>query len=332
MSKRRLGKGIDALLQGRDLEQMQMLSSVVSVPVDELVANPQQPRKQFSQTALEELADSIREKGVIQPILAERREDGMYEIIAGERRFRAARLAGLDVVPVLPRSFTDEEKLEIALIENLQREDLNPIEQAHAYNGLIESTALTQEQLARRLGMNRSTIANAMRLLKLPEAMQQRVISGDVSAGHARALLSVGDAALRQRLFETICQNGISVREAEYIVSEINAGRAETAFLGPSFAGDGQSESAGSSSAAEEEFGNGRRPAAGRRAGAARPDSTPKSPELRDMEDVLLKTLGTKVSIAGSNERGRIQIDYFSMEDLERIYEIIVTDQQTTGR
>ncbi len=323
MAKRRLGKGIDALLQGNDLEQTASPSQVVSVPIDDLVASPHQPRKQFSQTALQELADSIREKGVIQPILAERREDGTYEIIAGERRFRAARLAGLDVVPVLPRSFTEEEKIEIALIENLQRQDLNPIEEAVAYRSLLKSAELTQEQLAQRLGINRSTVANAMRLLQLPEEMRHSVAAGEISAGHGRVVVGVADETLRQRLYEVICRDGISVRQAERIASDISSGLGEQAFLRPAEP-QADPQTGAETDGAPSDAADGRGKAAGS-SGAREPSERParKTPELREMEERLLKTLGTKVSIIGSNTRGRVQIDYFSMDDLERIYEII---------
>ena len=324
MAKRRLGKGIDALLQGHDLEQTASSSQVVSVPIDDLVASPHQPRKQFSQAALQELADSIRKKGVIQPILAEQRDDGTYEIIAGERRFRAARLADLDVVPVLPRSFSEEEKIEIALIENLQRQDLNPIDEASAYRRLIESAGLTQEQLAQRLGINRSTVANAMRLLQLSEKMRQSVAAGEISAGHGRVVVGVADETLRQRLFDVICRDGISVREAERIASDISNGRGEDAFLGPA-GPQADPETDAETDSAPSDTADGRAGAAGS-SGAREPaDRTAarKSPELHEMQERLLKTLGTKVSIIGSNKRGRIQIDYFSMDDLERIYEII---------
>ena len=332
MAKRRLGKGIDALLQGHDLEQTASSSQVVSVAIDDLVASPHQPRKQFSQAALQELADSIRQKGVIQPILAEQRDDGTYEIIAGERRFRAARLADLDVVPVLTRSFTEEEKIEIALIENLQRQDLNPIEEAFAYRRLIESAGLTQEQLAQRLGINRSTVANAMRLLQLSDKMRQSVATGEISAGHGRVVVGVADKTLRQRLFDVICRDGISVREAERIASDISNGRGEDAFLGPAVPqADPQTDA--ETDRAPLDTADGLAGAAGS-SGAREPADRPaarKSPELHEMQERLLKTLGTKVSIIGSNKRGRIQIDYFSMDDLERIYEIISGGEFNAG-
>jgi len=301
VAKRRLGKGIDALLQGRDMEQVQRLNSVVSVPLDDLRQNPDQPRKHFSEERLKELADSVREKGVIQPILVEEAPDGGLLIVAGERRFRAARLAGLDTVPVILREFTEDEKLEIALIENLQREDLNPIEEATAFRILMETAELTQDELAKRLGMNRSTIANSLRLLKLESDIQQDITDGVVSAGHARAILSVEDPGARKTLVKRIKDDGISVREAESMAAALNAG----AYQAPAAA----SPAGGSA----------------RRSSASAPaKSTPrKSVELKEMEERLLQALGTKVVIKGSDTRGKLEIDYFSMEDLERIFEII---------
>lgn len=316
MGKKRLGKGIDALLQGRDLEEMERLSSVVSVPVEKLYPNPNQPRKAFSEETLQELTDSVKEKGIIQPILAEEQEDGSFRIIAGERRFRAAQSAGLEMVPVLPREFTDEEKLEVALIENLQREDLNPIEEAQAFQALMETAEVTQDELAKRLGMNRSTIANTLRLLKLSSEVQQKVIDGGVSSGHARAILSVHEESHREKLVSRIEREQISVREAEHMASALNAGvweqTAETSLSGSNHAESGGRQGSGQKAPAS----------AGASGGAE------KSAELKEMEEQLLQALGTKVVVKGSHERGKIEIDYYSMEDLERLYEII-TDAQS---
>jgi len=306
VAKRRLGKGIDALLQGRDMEQVERLNSVVSVPLDDLRPNPDQPRKHFSEDRLKELADSVREKGVIQPILVEESPGGGFLIVAGERRFRAAKLAGLDTVPVILRDFTEDEKLEIALIENLQREDLNPIEEATAFRILMETAELTQDELAKRLGMNRSTIANGLRLLKLESDIQQAISDGALSAGHARAILSVEDTGTRKTLVKRIKDDGISVREAESMAAALNAGvyQAPASPASPSGASAGRSAKSAS--------------------GGAPAQGTPrKSVELKEMEERLLQALGTKVVIKGSNTRGKLEIDYFSMEDLERIFEII---------
>lgn len=285
--QRALGKGIDALLMsGDDTELLSSASgSVVSVPVESLQPNPNQPRQEFRQESLRELADSIQEKGIIQPIIAEETEHGRYTIIAGERRYRAACMAGLKEVPVLLRTFSEEEKLEIALIENVQREDLSPVEEAKAYRGLMEHAGLSQEEVAKRVGKNRSTVANSLRLLKLPDDMQAALASEELTAGHARAILSVVNPADQRILFNRIVAKGLSVREAETLAAELNRG------LRPS----------------------------------ERKESIPKKqyPELMEIEQKFIDLLGTKVSVKGSVKKGRIEISYYSMDDLERIIEIL---------
>ena len=295
MAKRRLGKGIDALIQGQEIDEEIRRASVVEVPVERLRANPEQPRKQFSEEHLSELTESVREKGVIQPILAEEADDGTYLIIAGERRFRAAQRAGLSSVPVLPRRFSHEEKLEIALIENLQREDLNPIYEAEAYRSLMESASLTQDELARRLGLNRSTVANALRLLRLPEDLKAEIAEGRLSAGHARAILAVDTEEGRTRLAQRIRTDALSVRQAEELAGTLSSAAGKRAR--PGKAGR-----------------DGDRP------------SPQKSLELRELEEKLLDTLGTKVVVKGSHSKGRIEIEYYSLDDLERIAGIISGD------
>ncbi len=292
MAKRRLGKGIDALIQGQEVDEEIRRASVVEVPVEQLRANPEQPRKQFSEEHLSELTDSVREKGVIQPILAEEAEDGTYLIIAGERRFRAAQRAGLSSVPVLPRRFSHEEKLEIALIENLQREDLNPIDEAEAYRSLMESASLTQDELARRLGLNRSTVANALRLLRLPEDLKAEIAEGRLSPGHARAILAVDTEEGRTRLAQRIRTEALSVRQAEELAGTLSSPAGKRGRTGkPGTGGDQPSQQ--------------------------------KSLELRELEEKLLDTLGTKVVVKGSHSKGRIEIEYYSLDDLERIAGII---------
>ncbi|MFP4373020.1 MAG: ParB/RepB/Spo0J family partition protein [Spirochaetaceae bacterium] len=308
MAKRRLGKGIDALIQGRELDEETQRSAVVAVPVDRIRANPEQPRTQFSEELLAELTESVREKGIIQPILAEEAEDGTYLIIAGERRFRAAQRAGLSSVPVLPRRFSHDEKLEIALIENLQREDLNPIDEAEAYRSLMESASLTQDELSRRLGLNRSTVANALRLLRLPEDLKADIAGGRLSAGHARAILAVDNDEGRSRLAERIRTESLSVRQAEELAVTLSSAAGKRRRAGKAGAGeyDGGKSGAGESGGA----GTDRR----------------KSPELRALEERLLDILGTKVTVKGSHSRGRIEIEYYSLDDLERIAGIIAGD------
>ncbi len=293
MSKRRLGKGIDALLQGRDLEQLENLASIVNVPVDRIRPNPDQPRKHFDPATLGELADSIREKGIIQPIIAEDTGDGTYAIIAGERRYRAAQIAGLEEIPVIPKEFSKEEKLEIALIENLQREDLNPIDEAMALKSMIEQAGYTQDQVAQRLGISRSAIANTLRLLRLDREIQEALTSGSLSAGHARALLAVKDDAERMALFRRIMGEDLSVRGAELAA-----------------------KAASPSIDLEEELLD--VPGAGEPGGAAE-----KPVELKEIEQRLITALGTKVVVRGSNTTGKIEVAYYSMDDLERVVEII---------
>ncbi len=217
-----LGKGVDALFFDNAVEE-----NAVKLSVDEIEPNREQPRKTFDEEALAELSDSIREHGVIQPLLVRPMADGSYRLVAGERRYRAARMAGLTEVPVTVREMSDEEESIFALIENLQREDLNAIEEAEGLKRLIDSFGLTQEQAAARVGKSRTAVTNALRLLNLPEEITVLVKDGKVSMGHARALLSVSDAAELSRIAELIVKNGISVRETERLCKR--AGKAEKA-------------------------------------------------------------------------------------------------------
>lgn len=271
---------------------------VQKVPVAKLRPNPYQPRSAFSEEGLEELADSIRSRGVIQPILAEADAEGYYTIIAGERRLRAAEKAGLAEIPVIVREFSDAEKREISLVENIQRENLSPIDEAKAYRDVMESAGIGQDELARRVGKNRSTVANVLRLLKLPEEASRAVADGRVSSGHARALLSLSDPDLTNVLLQEIIDEGLSVRAAEERAREIEQ-RPERRKRRDAASG------------------------AGRTRGAA---GSTRTAEMRELEDRLIGKLGTKVSIHGSNERGRIEIAYYSMDDLESLYRRLTGD------
>ena len=213
--KGRFGKGIDALFFDNAVEE-----SAVTLPIDEIEPNRDQPRKTFDETALAELADSIRAHGVLQPLLVRPSADGSYRLVAGERRYRAARMAGLTEVPVTVREMTDEEESVFALIENLQREDLNAIEEAEGLKQLIESYGLTQEQAASRVGKSRTAVTNALRLLNLPQTVSDLVKNGKISMGHARALLSVEDETELTRIADLIVQSGISVRETERLCKQ----------------------------------------------------------------------------------------------------------------
>lgn len=288
MSKKALGKGIDALIQQVDDPGSAAEKDDISrLPLRSIEPNPHQPRTEFDQEALEELSESIKQQGVIQPIIVEKSTQG-YTIVAGERRYRAARMAGLSEVPVIVRSFTEEEKLEIALIENVQREDLNPLEEAKAYRHLMENNNLNQEGLARKIGKKRSTVANSVRLLKLPEDMQESIVAGELSSGHARAILSVVNPADQRILYQRILNDALSVREAERQAAGFNKGIRS-------------SEKDRSKKKSEQ----------------------PVSPEVQDIEQKFLDALGTKVTLKGNLNKGKIEISYYSKEDLERLYEII---------
>jgi ParB family chromosome partitioning protein len=293
-SKFGLGKGLDALLpsykeEGGN-EQKTVQDGVFSLPLEKIRANPNQPRKSFDADALREMADSIREHGVIQPIIVE--ADGEnYAIIAGERRYRASILAGLVEIPAIVRDFSAEERLAVALIENVQRADLNPIEEAAAYKSLIELTGKNQDEIAAKVGKSRSAVTNALRLLKLPSPMRKSLETGEISSGHARALLAITDDSERERVFNEIISDDISVREAE-----------KRAFPG------------------EKREKN-------RKNGNIENEKSPqkRDPHLISMEEKFIETLGTKVHIDGDFNKGVIRIEYFSMQDLDRLYELIAS-------
>jgi len=291
VSKKVLGKGISALIPDDDFQKPEerydrVEKGIQNIDLMFLRTNPDQPRKSFNPESLKELAESIKSKGIIQPVIAEKRSDEEYIIIAGERRFRAAQIAECKNIPVIVRKFSAEEKLEIALIENIQREDLNPIEEAEAYQNLITKIGLNQDDLAKRVGKNRSTVANSIRLLKLPKDIQLAIIDGELSPGHARALLSLVNPADQSVLFKEIVEKGLSVRLAEKKAGEFNAGQRLK----------GKKD---------------------------RQKSVEKPIEIREIEDRFIDSLGTKVTLKGSIKKGKIVIDYFSQEDLERIFNII---------
>lgn len=290
MPKRALGKGLESLIQHYEEESGTSFNEgVEDIYIKHVIPNPDQPRKTFDEEALKELADSIREQGVIQPIIVEKSGD-RYIIIAGERRFRASRLAGMDTIPGLIRKYTREQKLEIALIENIQREDLNSIEEARAYLSLMNTLDLSQEAVAQKVGKKRSTIANSLRLLKLPEDMQESLKVGDISAGHARSILSVLNPSDMRILFSRITSKGLSVRESEQQAVGLNNGVRKVT------------------------------------AGVIKKVKN-QDPEIRRIEQKFLDILGTKVTVKGGLKKGKIEIDYYSLDDLERIYDLLVKEK-----
>lgn len=219
--KKALGRGLGALIPSRVPETPQPAQGLAEVPVDQITPNPYQPRKTFNEASIEELARSVREHGIVQPLVVTRIGDRKYRLIAGERRFRAAQRAGLNKVPVVIKEMTtDSDTLQIALIENIQREDLNPIEEAHAYYQLHEEFGLTQEEISRQVGKERSTIANFLRLLKLPDGVKKLLASGQLSMGHARAILAIASAKQQEHLAERVVKRNLNVRQTEMLAAE----------------------------------------------------------------------------------------------------------------
>lgn len=311
-----LGRGLDALMGGSDNVSLSGLGSAEDIKKDEngkptnlpegvsvdddgtlwadpadFIANPKQPRTEFDQKKLEELADSIRENGVIEPIIIEPAGDGKFYIIAGERRTRASLLAGLKKVPVQIRKFDEIQRLQVALIENIQRADLNPIDEAKAYYNLMELGDLTHEEVAKRVGKNRSTVTNSVRLLKLPDDMKKSLVDGQITSGHARALLSVANPADQRIMFGKIIGSGLNVREAEELAQLYNNGG---------------------------------------RAASSKPAKkiVKKDPEIARIEQKFIDVFGTKVILKGTLEKGSIEINYFTKEDLNRLYNIIAPNQE----
>jgi len=237
-TKHGLGKGMFALVDENILEEEGKKNDILMIDVAKILPNKHQPRKFFGENELKELADSIKEKGVIQPVLVTDLGNGRYELVAGERRWRAAKMAGLLEIPAIVRDFSEEDKLEIALIENIQREDLNPIEEALAYKEIMEKLGLSQDELAQKIGKNRSSIANTLRLLKLPEAVQQKIIHHELTEGHARAILMLSSVDKLIQFAEYILDHGLSVREAEEMAKtfereEVPVSRETSSSLSP---------------------------------------------------------------------------------------------------
>ena len=255
----------------------------VYVPITSISPNPNQPRKTFDEESLNELAASIKEQGIIQPLIVEEIVPGRYSIVAGERRFRAAEIAGLDKLPVIIMTLTEIQRIQMSLIENVQREDLNPIEEAYAYQYLIQRSNMTQEEVAAKVGKSRSAIANSIRLLGLSDKLKDDVISGQLTAGHARAILSLVNPADQQLLREKIIDNELSVREAERLADEYNKGHK----VEPKKKGK------------EED------------------------PEISEVVERFVSAVGSRCEIKGNLDKGRLLIKYRSQQDLERIYSLI---------
>jgi len=270
--KSALGKGLEALLPEKGDE-------VIKLDIAKIVPNVHQPRKIFRDEALQELARSIKEKGVLQPIIVSRAGDGTFRLIAGERRWRASQLAGLKKIPALVKDVSSQDSIEIALIENIQREELNPIETAEAFERLMKEFSLTQETLSERVGKERATIANYVRLLKLPDEIKAYVNAGSITMGHAKALLSIEAKHKQIEAAKTIINLGMSVRAAEALCKKI-----------------------------------------------AHPPANPKKaarmPEVVELEHKLVRALGTKVKIHHKGKKGSVEIEYYSLDELDRLIDI----------
>jgi len=283
MSRRRgLGRGLDALIPGED--DIQPREGVQEVHIELIRPNPYQPRTDFNEAELKELAESIKEHGILQPLIVTQAQDGEgYVLIAGERRQQAARLAGLTTVPIIIHDVNDQQRLELALIENLQRADLNPLEAAEGYRKLADEFNLSHGDIAGRVGKSRTSVTNTLRLLKLSKAVRTALASGAISEGHARALLALGSAQAQSATLKTITQKGLNVRQTEDLVRRMS----------------------------------------GQRTSKKTATKTP-SPEVKDLENQLRQTLGTKVSLKRGKNSGTIVLHFYSDEELNALLELLL--------
>lgn len=296
MAKRGLGKGIGALF-GNDIEETDIVAQdihqinendkekVTSLKLAQIEPNKEQPRKNFDEEKLQQLADSIKQHGVIQPIIVKDLNNGYYQIVAGERRWRASRIAGITEIPAIIRTYDELATMQIALIENLQREDLNPIEEALSYKALLNDFALTQEKVSEQVGKSRSAIANTIRLLSLPKQVQKMLEEGVISGGHARAILSVTSEEGKLQLSEKIIENELNVRQAEQLAKALNAQKQEKE--------------------------------------PTQPQTSAFDLQLQGIQKRMSDLLGTKVKILNGAKKGKIEIEYYSANDLERVLKLL---------
>ena len=312
MSRRSgLGRGLDALIPagpegmpeesstGGAPDHSKSVAAVLSVPITSIVPNTYQPRKKFESESLEQLADSIREIGVLQPLIVRPNEDGTFELVAGERRWRASQIAGLTEVPVIVRRTADAESLEQAIVENLHREDLNSLEEAAALRQLIDEFGYTQEQVARRVGRSRPAVANLLRLLQLPGEIQAWVRDGNISAGHARAILVLNNPDAQVALARRIMTEGLSVREAEEL------GRARVS-------GESEQRPGGRNAVTS--------PSRPTGSGSGRPAG------VLELEELLSERLNTRVTVELTAKHGKVVVEFADLDDLERIYRMIIDE------
>lgn len=292
-SKHGLGKGLDSMIPTKkekvkpEVKMEDNVSRETLINISEIEPNREQPRKHFDEDSLLELAESIKQYGIVQPLILQKRNE-IFEIVAGERRWRAARLAGLKKVPAIIKNYTEREVLEIALIENIQREDLNPIEEASAYKKLIEEFKLKQDEVAERVSKSRAAITNSLRLLKLGENVQQMLVDELITSGHARALLSVNDSKLQDELATEILDKKLSVRDTEKMVKNVQKEKKTNT--------------------------------------EKKKDSKVEQLVYKELENKMTEAMGTKVCIAKKGKsKGTISIEYYSQEDLERITDMLLS-------
>lgn len=289
MAKKGLGKGLGSLFDEHNIiddivtQEKSSNNDITKIKISLIEPNKNQPRKTFDKEKIEILSNSIKENGLIQPIIITPSKNGMYKIVAGERRWRASKKAGLKEIPAVVRDYSDEEVAEIALIENLQREDLNPIEEALGYKTLLEEFNLTQELISKRIGKSRSAIANSMRLLSLEEQIQKLLVSGDISSGHARAILSIEDNELRLALSKRIIEDNLNVRQTEALAKQLQ-----------------------------------KKPPVKKVSKKSAYDI-----EIDKIQNTLSSNFGTKVKITHTDKKGKIEIEYYGNDDLERILNLI---------
>ncbi len=282
MAERGLGRGLGALLGDAALQSQE--NGSIQLPIAQIEIRADQPRKYFDEEALSDLADSIRLHGVLQPITVRRLSSGYYQIVAGERRWRAARMAGLEQIPAIVVEADEQKSMELALIENLQREDLNPVEEAGGYRLLMENHGLTQEEVAVRVGKSRPTVANALRLLSLPESVLHQIQEGILSGGHARALLALKDQTLQEMAAEQVISNKLSVRQTEMLVKRLVKAPKESALQ--------------KKKSSEIDY-------------------------IKELERDLTDRLARRVRIYHGAKKGRLEVEYYGEEDLETLLEIL---------
>ncbi len=284
MAKKGLGKGLSALISEDFSIENEDKTGVVELKITQIEPDPDQPRKDFDLEKLEWLAESIKIHGVIQPLIVTEQKDGFYRIIAGERRWRASKLAGLTTIPAIVREYSKQQSAEIALVENLQREDLNGIEEAKGYKTLMEEFSLTQQQVAEKVGKSRPAVANALRLLNLPESVQDMVIYGEISSGHARAISGISDSELQTDLAQKVIAEDLSVRQLEKLIAQMNVP-------------DPKKE--------KDQI-----------------DVNLKA-QLKELQKELQTYLGTKVKVSRGKNKGKIEIEYYDMNELDRLIQLI---------